>query len=193
MSDREIKPETNYNVLIFFIIVIIMIFAAWYWFDTLFGIRNESECKNIMEWQTDQIANIISNSNYVNDLFETIRRLRFLPDNSGFYFILDYSGNLYCYGKDNWYGKLNVNKTNLPVSIPFQEIIEKAKKGGGYVKYGWKGRQKSCYISPCKGKSFITCGTIFTDKKSIQQRRKWALHQKGFIKRGRNYILSKTN
>jgi len=161
----------------------LVLLSLWFWVDHTLELRNECECKDLMECQTNQLATILSN-NSSDQLYKTISTMRFFPDDSGSYFVMDYNGTIYADSELGICEKKDVKE--VPVHRPFTKIVDLAKKGGGYVKYEWKGRQKTAYVKPVPEQNLLLCSSMYTDWHSIKKRRKWNLVQKQYTKQGKS-------
>lgn len=156
-----------------FAVGILLAFAVWYWVRGTLEARNECECKDIMECQAEQLAGILKHHNS-ESLFKTISSLRFLPDKSGYFVIMDYEGTIYAHGGLEWSGK----EKTLPICFPTSDIVNVAKNGGGYVKYEHEGRQNTMYIVGVPEQRIIVCSNLPTDSQSVRKRQRWRMIQK---------------
>lgn len=132
-----------------------------YW-KNLIVVRNEAEYRDIVEYQTMLVSALLQKH---PELLPSLSRLRFFPDQSGFFIVLNYQGQLLSHG--DYEGDLT---PPLPFDWPVAEIVALAKAGGGYVKYNYKGFIYESFVHGLASSPFIVCSGLYTDLQHIRTR-----------------------
>ena len=166
---------------------VLLLLACWFYARLLSDIRDESECKDIVEAQTHLASQMLAQQPK-RETIQAIKNLRYMPDKSGYFYVLDYTGHMYCHGESGIEGKYDMTSPTcpLPFSKPVKDIVAVARKGGGFLKYNWKGGQKSTYVCPVAGSNLIICSGLMTDTESVKRRKRWKKVGDKFTKKGKN-------
>ena len=178
----------TYDVGVMILLFVLFLLLMFVYCKNFISTRNESEYKDIVELQTMLVADLL---NADNGILNSIGKLRYFPDKSGFFFVLDFSGKLLVHG--DYDGDISV-ESNLPFSIPTKEIVEIAKQGGGHLVFNYKGHvyQSFIYSSSSASSSlssssspspYIVCSGLYTDADHIQARSHWRRLDKTMLKR----------
>ena len=166
----------------FYLAIIILIFLILMrvYIINIITTRNESEYKDIVEYQTMLVANILTQN---PSILSSIGKLRYFPDKSGFFIILDYSGKILVNG--DYDGDL---AGPLPFDLPTANIVDTAKQGGGYIIFNYKGNIFQLFIYSIPSSPYIVCSGIFTDVYHIDHRQNtWKRKDRILPKKGRGF------
>ena len=164
----------------FYLTIIILIFLILMkiYITNIITTRNESEYKDIVEYQTMLTANILSQT---PSILSSIKNLRYFPDKSGFFIILNYAGKILVNG--DYDGDLN---GPLPFDLPTTNIVDTAKQGGGYIKFNYKGNIFQLFVYSIPSSPYIVCSGMFTDVYHIDHRQNtWRRKDRILTKRGK--------
>jgi len=143
----------------YFILVVALLFHYHRYMHIL---RNEAEYRDIVEYQTMLTSALLFQN---PSILSTLNQIRYFPDRSGFFVVLDFDGNVLSHGDYN--GKVD---ESLPFNLPITSLIDAAKNGGGYVKYNYKGYIYDSFVYNYPGSSFIVCSGLYNDPEHIQSR-----------------------
>lgn len=163
------------HILLCFIFVLFLL-LMWIYITNIINIRNESEYKDIVEYQTMLVANLLTKH---PNILPSIGKLRYFPDNSGFFIVLDIEGKILVHG--NYDGDVS-NIDQLPFHIPTKEIVEVAKGGGGYIRYNYQGYIYQTFVYLVPNSSYIVCSGLYVDTQHIQARKQWKRFDKLMLK-----------
>lgn len=144
------------------VLVLLSFILIWSYLRNAIAMRNEAEYRDIVEYQAMLAAAIISQN---PEIIPSFNKVRYFPDQSGFFIVLDFNGNVLVHGDYN--GDL---KEPLPFNLPLSAIIDAARNGGGYVRYNYKGHVYESFIYVYPGSSYIVCSGLFIDLEYIQKR-----------------------
>ena len=162
------------------IIVIIFFILVRSYVLNIITTRNESEYKDILEYQTMLMANLLAQNPVI---LPTIGKIRFFPDQSGFFIVFDYSGKMLIHG--DYHGDLN---GPLPFEIPASQIVELAQQGGGYLKFNYKGSIFQLFVYSIPSSTYIVCAGIFTDPYHVDHRHcTWKRKDRILAKKNRSH------
>lgn len=172
--------STNCEIWLIIGIGLLIFGCVWYIYREIKYARDESEYKDLLESQVRLVAQIMSDKqNQTPAFIKTVSQLKFFPDQSGSFFIIDFQGNLYCNGDDEFCGVVDLTKPNdLHYQYPYQDIIQAARDGGGYIKFNWKGMQFLAFIQNIPSSNLIIGSGLFTDSSSCKRRKKWNIKQR---------------
>lgn len=180
---KKIKMKYSYFVCLIICIIVLVILLKLF-FENVITIRNESEYHNIVEHQTTLVADILKEN---PNILPTIKKLRYFPDKSGYFIVLDFSGKILIHGEYD--GDLN---GSLPFELPVKSIIEIAKNGGGYLKFNYMGFLCKLFVYAAPNSSFIICSGIYTDAEHINDRiQMWKRQNKILPKKCRHNVIPK--
>jgi hypothetical protein len=163
-----------------FVLVIILVTLLLVYIRHLYCIRNESEYRDIMEYQTMLVAALLHNQ---PSLLPLIGSIRFFPDQSGFFIVLNYQGKLLAHGDANIPSQPD---EELPFFFPSDDIVDIAKSGGGYLRYNYKGHVYQSFIHAHPHSPYIVCSGIFSDTNHINKRNNWKRSDKTLVRVGAN-------
>lgn len=141
---------------------LLLVLLLWTYGKTLIISRNEAEYRDIVEYQTMLASALLQQ---VPEAVPALARIRYFPDRSGFFLVLDFQGQVLCHG--DYDGKL---QGDLPFHIPVAEMVTLARSGGGYVKYNYKGFIYESFVYASPDSPFIVCSGLFNDLQHIQDR-----------------------
>ena len=133
----------------------------------MFTVRNESEYRDIVEYQTMLVAAMLAAQ---PNLLPTVGKLRYFPDQSGFFIVLDYTGKILVHG--DYDGKLD-SEQHLPFIIPVNDMVETAKNGGGYIRYNYKGHIYQSFVYGYPNSPYIVTSGLFSDLHHVTKRKEW--------------------
>lgn len=165
------KMETVQICLLGIVCLLSFVLLVSYFKNTI-AMRNEAEYRDIVEYQTMLLAAMIKQN---AELVKSAGNLRYFPDSSGFFMVLDLDGKVVAHGDDE-----DENSFNLPIS----EILTVAKEGGGYVRYNYKGNVHDLFIYLYPGSKYIVCSGLFVDNQNITRRlSKWKRYDRTILKK----------
>jgi hypothetical protein len=144
------------------ILAILSFFLVWSYLKNAIAMRNEAEYRDIVEYQSMLAAALISQN---PEIIPSFNKIRYFPDQSGFFVVLDFNGNVLVHG--DYSGNL---KETLPFNLPINSIMDTARNGGGYVRYNYKGHVYESFIYVYPGSPYIVCSGLFIDLEYIQRR-----------------------
>jgi hypothetical protein len=157
------------NLILWILYVLFVSILLYYYCRYLRVLRNEAEYRDIIEYQTMLIAALLDQH---PDLLNTLHTIRYFPDQSGYFTILNFDGKIVSQIPE-------CSNSSLPVDI----IIETARRGGGYVKYNNQGNIYDCFAYSYPGSKYIVCSGIFNNPHNIQTREhKWKQIDKSLLK-----------
>jgi len=163
------------HILLCFIFVLFLL-LMWNYITNMIHTRNESEYKDITEYQTMLVANLLTKHPVI---LPSIGKLRYFPDNSGFFMVLNLEGKILVHG--NYDGDVS-NAEKLPFNVPTKEIVEVAKEGGGYIRYNYKGYIYQTFVYLAPNSPYIVCSGLYVDTQHIQARKRWKRFDKLMLK-----------
>ena len=161
------------------VVIVVLLILLRLYISNVMTIRNESEYKDIVEYQTMLLSDILTDN---PSILPSIGKLRYFPDKSGFFIVLDYLGKILVHG--DFSGDLN---GTLPFDLPVTSITDIAKQGGGYVRFNYKGNifQLFVYSTPSSS-PYIVCSGMNTDVHHIDFRQKmWKRQDRFLMKKSR--------
>ena len=144
-------------------LIILSIILGYGYLKNAIVTRNEAEYRDIMEYQTMLVAALVEQSPAI---IPSISKIRYFPDKSGFFTVLNFQGKLLCHGDYDG----NLDEKSLPFNFPVNEIVELAKNGGGYIRYNYKGFIYESFVYVYPDSSYIICSGIYNDLQHIQNR-----------------------
>jgi len=144
------------------VLVLLTVAIVWSYCKNALATRNEAEYRDIVEYQTLLVAALISQQ---PALIPQLKTLRYFPDQSGFFVVLDLTGQLLCHG--DYDGPLD---QTLPFHLPVAALVDTARNGGGYVRYNYKGYVYESFAYVYPNSSYVVCSGLFIDVRHIQQR-----------------------
>lgn len=169
---------TQQNLWCIITIVLLFVYAAYYLVREAKHLRDESECRDIMESEVILLSKILSKNSSL-DMIKIISKLHYFPDDSGSFFVMDYQGKLWCHSEHDHVGPTDLTQShNLSFHLPHEDIIRVARQGGGYVRYEWHGRQKLTFVHPVANTPYIVGSGLCVDSDSQLRRRVWNVKQK---------------
>jgi hypothetical protein len=163
----------NNIVLCFSFVFIVVLIYNYFRYVTI--LRNEAEYRDLVEYQTMLTSALLFKN---PSILPTLSHVRYFPDQSGFFVVLNFDGNILSHG--DYDGNMN---EILPFNVPVTSIIEIAKNGGGYVKYNYKGYIYDSFVYNYPGSPFIVCSGLYNDPQHIQSRTHlWKRQDKSLLK-----------
>jgi hypothetical protein len=144
------------------VLILLSVTLIWVYCKNAIATRNEAEYRDIVEYQTMLAAALISQH---PSLIPDFQKVRYFPDQSGFFVVLDFTGKVLCHG--DYDGDID---QPLPFNLPINSILETARNGGGYVRYNYKGHIYESFVYVYPGSSYIVCSGLFIDIHHIQKR-----------------------
>lgn len=163
------------------VLILLSVTLIWVYCKNTISMRNEAEYRDIVEYQTMLAASLISQE---PDWIPKFRKIRYFPDQSGFFIVLDFTGKILCHGDYDG----DVTQT-LPFNFPTSAILDVARNGGGYVRYNYKGFIYESFVYVYPGSSYVVCSGLFMDLHHIQQRLStWKRVDRTFLKSNSNSI-----
>lgn len=142
------------------------------YFKNTISMRNEAEYRDIVEYQTMLVAAMIKQN---PSIVSSVGNLRYFPDNSGFFIVLDLNGKVVTHGDEE-----DESSFNLPAS----DILTIAKEGGGYIRYNYKGNVHDLFIYFYPGSKYIVCSGLFIDNQNINRRlSQWKRYDRTILKK----------
>lgn len=161
------------------IIIILFLLLCKVYIANLIELRNESEYRDIVEYEVMLAAQLLSVD---PKLLNTLGKIRFFPDNSGFFIVIDFNGSLLVHGDYN--GNLS-DTSKLPFELPVKDIIDTAKQGGGYIRYNYRGNLYQSFIYPVPDSNMILSSGLIIDSAFIKKRQQWKRYDKTMMKRNK--------
>ena len=144
------------------VLLLLSFVLVWIYCKNAITVRNESEYRDIVEYHTMLAAALISqHPSWIPDF----QKVRYFPDQSGFFVVLDFTGKVLCHG--DYDGSL---EETLPFNFPINSLLDTARNGGGYVRYNYKGYIYESFIYVYPGSAYVVCSGLFIDLHHIQQR-----------------------
>lgn len=140
------------------------------YFSNVVELRNESEFKDIVEYQVRLAVQLLSEN---PQIISSLSKVRFFPDRSGSLIVLDYNGKLLTDGSD----------LGLTDHETVKKIVQVAKHGGGYVRYFHGGGIFNAFILPVPNQNQIVMSGLFIDKDHILNRKQWRRCDQPMIKK----------
>lgn len=170
----------TFRILLMVAVGLLLLYCAWYMICEFKHIRDESEYKDIMETEVSLLAQVLAQASDQKQMIDIVTNLKYFPDGSGRFFILDYEGNLYCHGESGFCGRINLRdqSNSLPFNVPHEDIVSIARDGGGYIKYDYYGVQHLAFIQPVPNTKLIVGSSLGVDHNSKMTRKLWKLDQK---------------
>jgi hypothetical protein len=163
---------------------LLLFYLIWSYGKNVIVTRNEAEYRDIVEYQTMLVAALVHKNPKLIPEFQTVR---YFPDQSGFFIILDFDGTLLVHG--DYSGDLT---QPLPFNWPVTVILDTAKNGGGYIRYNYKGYVYESFIYIYPGSSYIVCSGLFNDHHHIQQRlTQWKRTDRTLLKSGPSAVTTR--
>jgi len=182
MSFVDISAPQNILIIL---LVVLFIFLVRTYILHMIDIRNESEYKDIVEYETMLVSSLISAN---PEFIPTIGQIRYFPDKSGFFVVLNMSGKLLVHG--DYEGDLST-PSSLPFALNIPEIVDIARNGGGYLKHNYKGYMFHSFIYASPGSSYIVMSGMYMDTDHIARRHEWKRVNKLIGKKHRGDMGSK--
>ena len=168
----------NTQALILTLFLFVLILLIWNYLVMFIDTRNESEYRDLMEQQTVLVSKIIQQQ---SSIIPTIGKLRYFPDKSGFFVVLNYEGKILVHG--DYQGNVQ-DLTNIPFEFPITDITEMARHGGGYIRYNYKGYIYQSFVCSLSNSPYIVCSGLFIDVYHTEKRKKeWKRRDKILFKR----------
>ncbi len=178
IKTTSINIQPMWILCAFFILLLFII--IYNYLRSIIDARNESEYRDIIEYQTTLLGHILAEN---PNVLPTISKLRFFPDKSGFFIVLNYEGKILSHG--DYKGEIK-DSTTVPFQLPTREMVEIAKNGGGYIRYNYKGYIYQSFVYSLPTSPYIVCSGLFTDIHHIEKRRnQWKRVDKVLFKQPR--------
>lgn len=150
------------------LIVLMSIVGVMVYMHRVYIERNESEYQHIVEYQTMLLSALISQESSTQSLLTTIPKIRFFPDQSGSFVILNTGGKILTQTQSTYY-------------YPVQRIVELAQSGGGWIRFSVDGSPFDCFVHHLANTDLIVCSGLYADASDIESRSNW--------KRAKRYLL----
>jgi hypothetical protein len=157
-------------------LVVIIIILLFVYIRHILTLRNESEYRDIVEYQTMLVAAMLAHN---PSLLSMIGKIRYFPDQSGFFVVLNYSGQILVHG--DYDGDLK-SENDLPFVIPVGDMVELAKNGGGYVRYNYQGHVYQSFVFAYPNSPYIVCSGLFSDIYHTDKRQRWKRNDRTVIR-----------
>lgn len=148
----------------FLTMAILMILGISFWVFTKKIKEHTCESKQLLqlEQKVYQVSDVLSKRVLTQDLVQQLKKL----NDPSYLIIVKYNGHVMVHGLHNSFNS-NTNSDNLVNADIIQEMIQKAKTGGGYVEYEWihpitkKKYFKRTFVQPVVGKNLlVACGIL---------------------------------
>ena len=157
------------NIILWILYILLVSCFLYYYCRYIRVLRNEAEYRDIIEYQTMLVAALLEQH---PDLLETLQTIRYFPDQSGFFTVLNFEGIIVSQIAQN-------SNLNLPIEV----IIETARKGGGYVKYNSQGNIYDSFVYTYPGGKYVVCSGLFNNPHNIHTREQtWKQTDKSLLK-----------
>ena len=176
-----IKMQVSFNFILLGVYFVLIVFLLYHYFKYLTILRNESEYRDLVEYQTLLTAALLFKN---PSILSTLDQIRYFPDQSGFFIVLNFDGKVLSHGDYAGDVKLDNDDGVIPFHLPVASIIETAKNGGGYVKYNYKGHIYDSFVYNYVGSPYIVCSGLYSDPQHIESRvHQWKRVDKSLLKR----------
>lgn len=170
------SPTLFWLVPLAFVLIIILISL---YIHSIVNVRNESEYRDVVEYQTTLVGNLLL---LQPTLLPSLGRIRYFPDQSGFFVVIDYEGKILANGDP---------ASASAQSFPVQDIIQLAKNGGGYLRHNYRGELYQTFVYANPQSPYIVCSGLFVDSSQMNRRTKWRRTTKMMCKTASSNIQQK--
>jgi hypothetical protein len=167
--------NTEWWLVVLLAVIVVVLLVAYT--QHLCAMRNESEYRDIMEYQTMLVAALLKEQ---PSLLKTISQIRYFPDQSGFFIVLDYDNKLLAHG--DYHGDLT---QKVPFDLPAKDLVDLAKQGGGYMRLNYRGHLYDFFVYAYANSPFVVVSGLSVDSHHVANRCNWKRVQRTLMRKAK--------